>query len=178
MKKILFLVFAVLTMASCSEKEHFTQTYQAPIGDIRALHILLGGNVSQDWPTPAMGDNLEEAVKLLPEAKQPALKLVAVDSVWRKVTDYAARNGVNTLVVELAEALQYPSHPELAVEGSWSPKKMQEEVKRLNDMGMEVIPLLNFSSTHNGWLKDYRHMVSSAPYYKVCSELIADVVKI
>ena len=55
---------------------------------------------------------------------------------------------------------------------------MRAEIRRLNALGVEVIPKLNFSNTHNGWMKDYRHMVSSAPYYRMCSEVIADVMEI
>ena len=183
MKKHLFTLCiaaaCILTIASsCSKDESFKQTAQAPIGDIRALYIRLGNDMWCDWPSKAMGDNIEEAIKLLPQKKYPSLKLYTVDSLWRKVTDHAAECGINMLVVDLGEGLEYPSHPELATEGTWSVEKMRAEIKRLNALGIEVIPKLNFSTTHNGWMKDYRHMVSSEPYYKMCSEVIADVVDI
>ena len=34
------------------------------------------------------------------------------------------------------------------------------------------------STTHNGWMGDYTHMVSSKPYYRMCEEVIHDVVEI
>ena len=169
---------SLLVAASCSHTAEFEQTFTAPTGNIRALYIMLGHNMWCDWPTQVMGEDLEEAVKCLPEKKRPDLELCTVDSLWRVVTDYAAEAGINMLVVDLGEGLEYPSHPELAVKGTWSVEKMQEEIRRLNGLGMEVVPKLNFSTTHNGWMKDYRHMVSSAPYYKMCSEVIADVVEI
>lgn len=179
-KFLLALLPLFFVFTSCTEQKPFTQTVKAPVGDIRALLIHLGYNMWCDWPTEAMGEDLEETVKYFSteNKKRPNLHLITVDSVWRKVTDYAAENGINMLVVDLGEGLQYLSHPELAVEGSWSPEKMQEEIRRLNALGMEVVPKLNFSTTHNGWMKDYRHMVSSAPYNKMCSEVIADVVEI
>ena len=82
------------------------------------------------------------------------------------------------LVIDLGEGLAYPSHPELAISGSWSPDKMRDEVLRLRAMGVEAIPKLNFSTTHNGWLKHYRRMLSTPTYYKVCEDLIADVAEI
>ena len=178
MKRLALLTLLLLALAGCRQERPFTQSCQAPIGDIRALYIELGHNMWCDWPTQAMGDNLEEAVQLLPENKRPDLKLRTVDSLWRKVTEHAAAQGLNMIVVDLGEGLQYPSHPELAIEGSWSPEKMRAEIRRLNALGVEVIPKLNFSNTHNGWMKDYRHMISSAPYYQMCADVIADVTEI
>lgn len=154
------------------------QTYQAPLGDIRGLYIELGHNMWCQWPTEVMGSDLEATRKFLPEVKQPDFELRCKDEYWKEVTDHAARKGINFLVVDLGEGLCIPSHPELAVPGSWSVEKMQNEILRLNSLGMEVIPKLNFSNTHNGWMKDFQHMVSSKPYYQMCKDVIADVCKI
>lgn len=181
--QIVFLaipITAALLFSSCSHSEEpFSQTVQAPIGDIRAIYLELGHNMWCDWPTPAMlkEHTLEEACKLLPPKKHPDLKLSCEDSVWTAVTNHAAKKGVNLIVVDLGEGLFYPSHPELAIEGTWSVEKMRSEIKRLNALGIEVIPKLNFSNTHNGWMKDYRHMVSSEPYLKMCSDVIADAME-
>jgi len=155
-----------------------SQTALAPLGDIRALYIMLGHNMWCDWPTELMGEDLAKASGFLPEIRRPDLYLKCNDDIWRKVTDHAAAKGINLLVVDLGEGLFYPSHPELAVEGTWSVEKMQKEIERLNSLGMEVVPKLNFSTTHNGWMKDYRHMISSQPYYRMCEDVIADVVEI
>ena len=55
---------------------------------------------------------------------------------------------------------------------------MQEEIRRLKDLGIEAIPKLNFSTTHNGWLKHYRRMVSTKEYYRVCEDVIRDTGEI
>jgi len=154
------------------------QTFLAPLGDIRGLYIELGHNMWCQWPTEVMGSDLEATRKFLPEVKQPDFKLRCKDEYWKEVVDYAATKGINFLVVDLGEGLFFPSHPELAVPGSWSVEKMQKEILRLNSMGLEVIPKLNFSNTHNGWMKDYQHMVSSKPYYQMCKDVIADACKI
>ena len=100
------------------------------------------------------------------------------ESVWRNVTNHAAKCGLNMLVIDLAEALVYPSHPELSVKGSWSPDKMRAELARLRGMGLEPIPKLNFSTGHDVWLKEYARMVSTKTYYRVCADVIRDVVEI
>ena len=79
---------------------------------------------------------------------------------WRRLTDALAMAGCNQIVVDLAEILIYPSHPELAVRGSWSVDRFRSEIARLRGMGFEVIPKMNFSTCHDTWLKEYHRMVS------------------
>jgi hypothetical protein len=100
------------------------------------------------------------------------------ENLWRDVSVELKRKGANTVVFSLGEALAYPSHPELAVKGSWSPEKMKEEITRLRSMGFSVVPKLNFSTTHDLWLGEYGRMVSTKKYYEVCSDIIRDVVEI
>ena len=100
------------------------------------------------------------------------------EALWRKLTDRLVAIGCNQIVMDLAEFVEYPSHPELAVKGSWSPDRLRNEIDRLRGLGFEVVPKLNFSATHDTWLKDYHRMVSTAKYYEVCADLIRDVVEI
>ena len=65
--------------------------------------------------------------------------------LWDKYMVYQREKGINTLVIDIGEAMRYESHPELAVEGSWSHEMMRDELKRLRGMGFKVIPKLNFS---------------------------------
>lgn len=86
--------------------------------------------------------------------------------------------GINTLVIDLGEGVVYPSHPELAVNGSWSAEKLKAEVRRLKALGLEVFPKLNFSSSHDAWLKHYQRMLSTPQYYQVCKDVIRDAIEI
>ena len=86
--------------------------------------------------------------------------------------------GVNALIIDVGEALRYESHPELAIEGSWSHAEMRAEVERLRTLGFEVIPKLNFSAAHDIWLKDYSRMLSTPTYYDVCRDVIAEVCEV
>ena len=97
---------------------------------------------------------------------------------WLRLSERLAKAGCNQIIIDIAEILQYPSHPELAVKGSWSVEKMRAEIARLRGMGFEVIPKLNFSACHDTWLKDYHRMVSTKKYYEVCADLIKDVAEI
>ena len=86
--------------------------------------------------------------------------------------------GVNTLIIDIGEALRYESHPEIAVEGSWDRETMEKEVSKLKEMGFELVPKLNFSACHDVWLKDYSRMLSTPIYYQVCKDLIEEVCEI
>ena len=97
---------------------------------------------------------------------------------WVRLSERLAEAGCNQIVIDLAEIVEYPSHPELAVKGSWSVEKLRDELARLRGMGFEVIPKMNFSACHDTWLKDYHRMVSTPTYYRVCSDLIRDVIEI
>ncbi len=141
-------------------------------GDIRALLLHLGHNMWCDW-FPADADPAA-----CPKAPKPDARLRSRDDLWLKTTDYAAKKGVNMIVIDVGEGVVYPSHPELAIEGSWSPDRLRAEVRRLRAMGVEAVPKLNFSTSHNGWLKQYRRMVSTPTYYKVCEDVLRDVYEI
>ena len=100
------------------------------------------------------------------------------EKTWREVSESYAKNGVNAIVLDLGEAVVYPSHPELAVRGSWPADKLKAELRRLRTLGFEVFPKLNFSTTHCAWLGEYARMVSTPEYYRVCADLIRDVCEL
>lgn len=111
--------------------------------------------------------------------KFPASKDLRFDrTVWENYILRMKECGVNTIVLDVADALKYDSHPEIAVNGAWTPDEMRAEIKRLNDMGFEVIPKLNFSSCHDEWLGVYSRMLSTPIYYQVCKDLIDEVCEI
>ena len=171
-----FIASAALAAAGCATRKPLAR-FAAP-GEIKAFLLHLGHNMWCDW-FPEDIDR-KAAMAGIPEGRTPLPDTVLrnQDALWRQVTDHAAAKGLNMIVVDLGEGLVYPSHPELAIEGSWTPGKMRAEIARLNALGLEVIPKLNFSTTHNGWLKHYRRMLSTPAYYKVCEDLIADVADI
>ena len=94
---------------------------------------------------------------------------------WNKHTEDLRKAGVDTLVIDIAEALKYESHPEINVRDSWDHATMLKEIERLQGMGFELIPKLNFSAAHDIWLKDYSRMLSTPMYYQVCKDLIDEV---
>ena len=100
------------------------------------------------------------------------------DEAWNIIVDEAKAAGLNTILLDLAEGVQYQTHPEIAHPGAWSTDRVKAEVKRLKDMGMTIIPKLNFSATHHLWLGEYRKMMSTKVYYDVCRDLIREVYEL
>lgn len=98
--------------------------------------------------------------------------------VWNKIVDACVEYKYNTIIIDIAEGLQYESHPEIAVKGAWSKEKMASEVKRLKDLGITLIPKINLSAMHDLWLGEYDRMVSTKTYYKLCKDLIEEAYEL
>ena len=97
---------------------------------------------------------------------------------WEKYIVQLRESGNNALVIDVGEALLYKSHPEISCRGAWTHDEMKAELDRLNAMGFEVIPKLNFSTTHDTWMGKYAQMVSTPEYYAVCRDLIDEVCEL
>lgn len=105
-------------------------------------------------------------------------KMILDRQVWDDSIKLMRQGDLNTLVINMRDGMVFPGHPELAIEGSWTPDEMRAELKRIRDMGFNVIPKLNFSTTHCAWMKQYRRMVSTPEYYKMCADVIRDVCEV
>ena len=107
-------------------------------------------------------------------AAQPYLRCDT--STWNELLDRLARAGANMVLMDLGDAVRYQSHPEIAVRGAWSPKRLKRELAKARSMGIEPIPKLNFATTHDVWLGPYARCVSTDAYYRVCKDIIAEVI--
>ena len=95
-------------------------------------------------------------------------KLIFDEAVWNRVVDKCEEHGLNTIVLDVNDGVQWESHPEISLPGAWSKEKVRSEVLRLREKGIQIIPKLNFSTTHDVWMGEYGRMVSTSVYYKVC----------
>lgn len=98
------------------------------------------------------------------------------DDLWKELLSRLVRAGINMLVIDLGDGVQYESHPEIAVEGAWSRDKLMRELGKVRELGIEPIPKLNFSTSHDTWLGPYARCVSTDKYYAVCGDLIEEVI--
>jgi hypothetical protein len=141
---------------------------------IWGLLLHMGVNMWSDIPVDRWGSFKKEELHLVCQSDH----LRFDEAVWQKLTSRMQAAGLNLIVIDLGEALQYESHPELAVIGSWTIERFRKELARLRALGLEPIPKLNFSTAHDTWLKEYGRQVSTSIYYKVCQDLIREVCDI
>jgi hypothetical protein len=100
------------------------------------------------------------------------------ESLWNDVIKNMAANDLNMVVINLDDSVLWYSHPEISLRNSWTPERMREELDKIRKQGIEPIPMLNFSATHDAWLGKYARMLSTSKYYGVCKDLIAEAIDI
>jgi len=98
--------------------------------------------------------------------------------VWRKVTEFLPECGINTVIVDVGDGVVLDSHPEIAVDGAWTKDEMRADIKRMRELGLEVIPKCNFSCGHSAWMKEYAYMVGTETYYKFCDDVVAELIEL
>ena len=97
---------------------------------------------------------------------------------WDEILVHLSKKGYNTIVLDICDSMIWKSHPEISVEGAWSHEKMKAEVKKANDLGLTVIPKINFSAHHDCWLGEYSRMLCTPIYYGVCRDLIKEICEV
>jgi len=150
----------------CSQSSAEPRVKPATTSVSWGLLLHLGYNMWCDWDNPSRSRNHTNA----------SASLRFDDLLWNDLLEQMAGGGLNLLVIDLGEGVRYDSHPELAVEGSWSTGRLKRELARVRALGIEPIPKMNFSATHDAWLGKYSRCLSTERYYAVCSELIAEAI--
>ena len=125
----------------------------------------LGYNMWEDWEVPEPPNVHQRSARTY---------LRCDSTLWRDLTQKMADAGMNLLVFDLGEGVRYDSHPEIAAQGAWTTGQLRAELSRLRGLGLEPIPKMNFSTAHDAWLGEYARMVSTARYYDVVGDLIAE----
>lgn len=97
------------------------------------------------------------------------------DEVWDCFLEKAAETGINMVVLDVGDGVQFKSHPEISLPDSWSAERVHKEVAKCRELGIELIPKLNFSTSHSYWMGEYRRMTSSKPYYDFCKDVLAEI---
>lgn len=98
--------------------------------------------------------------------------------VWEEVVADLREAGCNMIVLDVGEGVRLDSHPEIAVRGSWTKDEMKTELARLRDMGFEVIPKLNFSTTHTQWTGPYARKISTSEFYAFQHDVVCEVAEL
>jgi hypothetical protein len=166
-----FLKLGAASLAGCASS-NFAASPPAidPVGSGKSPLIWcnllqLSMNMWCDWEAPEL--------KGRDSVYQPYLRFD--QSLWEDLLKKMQQARMNMVVIDLGDGVKYDSRPEIAVKGAWSTTDLRRELKRMRSMGLEPIPKLNFSTTHDAWLGKYGRCVSTDVYYGVCRDLIAEV---
>jgi len=100
------------------------------------------------------------------------------DDIWDYILEESVKSGINTIVLDVGNGIEYSSHPEIAKNGAWPLSRVRTEVARCKKLGIALIPKLNFSASHDMWLGVYSRMLSTPQYYEVCKDLINEVYEL
>ena len=100
------------------------------------------------------------------------------DETWDYIIEEAAKTGINTIVLELGDAVEYGSHPEIACDGAWTRSRVRREVEKCRQKNIALIPNFNFAAVHDTWLGEYHRMICTPTYYRVCNDLIKEVYEL
>ena len=104
---------------------------------------------------------------------------ISIDiGVWDKMVDFLAERQYNLVLVDVGDGVKYESHPEISAPNAWDKDFLRKKLREMRAKGLEPIPKLNFSAGHDTWMKEYRRMISTPVYYKVCADLIKEVCEI
>ena len=98
--------------------------------------------------------------------------------VWTRITSLLPKMGFNTVVIDIGEAVKLDSHPEIAIEGSWSKAELREELARLRAIGLNPVPKYNFSAGHSAWMGDWAYRIGTPEYDVFCKEVIEETIEL
>ena len=108
---------------------------------------------------------------------QPGSREVRLDrDLLLSYLDEMKAAGVNTVMLDVGDAMRFDSHPEIAAEGAYTKEEMRALLTRMEEMGFEVIPKLNLSATHDYWMGDYARMLSTPIYYRFVQDIIDETI--
>ena len=108
----------------------------------------------------------------------PDLNETFTEEMWDWILENCQKQGINHILLDVGDGIEYHSHPELSIKNAWSHARVHKEIARCKELGITIIPKLNFSSFHCNWMKQYARMISSDVYYKVAADLIKEVSEV
>ncbi len=97
---------------------------------------------------------------------------------WVKITSFLPECGINTLLIDMGEGVFLKSHPEMAIDGTWSQEEFKEDLARIRELGITPLPKYNFSCCHNGWMKDYVYKVGTPEYEQFCRDVVEETIEL
>lgn len=99
-------------------------------------------------------------------------------TIWDELIPMLKEQKCNTLLIDIGDGVKFDSHPEISAPDAVSKEFLKKKLDEARAAGLTPIPKFNFSTEHHCWLKEYRRMVSSKIYRKVCVDLIDEMCEL
>lgn len=99
-------------------------------------------------------------------------------SLLYEIINEVSKMGINMVVLDVLDAMQYKSHPEISLVDAFTHEEMRALLAYMRERGIDPVPKLNFSACHDVWLKEYSWMKGTAKYYEVVKDLIDEVCEV
>lgn len=105
-------------------------------------------------------------------------KMFCQKHVWEKVTEILPKLQFNTLFIDIGEGVRLDSHPELAIEGSWTKDELRKDLERLRALGLNPVPKFNFSPGHSAWMGDWAYRIGTPEFDVFCKDIIEETIEL
>lgn len=101
--------------------------------------------------------------------------------LMEELIDLSAECGFNAAIFDVADAVEYASHPELKRAYTVPMQELADLAARARGQGLEVIGKLNFSKAdryrHNWWFRPYRELPDDDEYFRHAWQVIDEVLE-
>ena len=105
-------------------------------------------------------------------------RCIAEPDTFKLLCDEAKNAGIDTLIVFAGDCVKYDSHPEIALPDAWSKQTLVSCLDYAKNLGLKIMPHLNFSTARDIWMGEYSRMVSTDEYYAFCADIIKETCEI
>lgn len=136
---------------------------------IWGIMIYLGDHMWDDETTPPRGWYLDP---LYTE------EMKTTEKAWDMAVQFMAERKYNLALIDVGDGMMFESRPEISVPNAWSKDFLRKKLNEMRALGIEPIPKLNFSTSHDTWMKGYRRMISTPAYYCFCTDVITEVCEV
>ncbi len=98
------------------------------------------------------------------------------------LVDAMAQAKMNLLIIDIADGVEFKSHPELKRPYSRPMAELKSLADHARSKGIDVAPKLNFSKspffTHNHWLRPYHDKGDTKEYWAKAFEVVDEVISV
>lgn len=96
---------------------------------------------------------------------------------WNRIDGRVGRMaaaGMNMLLLELGEAMEFTCLPKARLRGQVKASEVNEHIRKWRELGIETVPIVEFSAVHSEWMGEYSRMTATPPYRKKCLEILRE----